>query len=35
VRARQILPELSGDEPVSSHDASTNGLINWYKAHRK
>nr|ABH11436.1 cytosolic glucose-6-phosphate isomerase [Diacronema lutheri] len=32
--AKAILPELGGDAPVSSHDASTNGLINWYKAHR-
>jgi glucose-6-phosphate isomerase len=33
--AKKILPELSGDAPVASHDGSTNGLINWYKAHRK
>lgn len=32
--AQAILPELEGDEPVTSHDASTNGLINYYKAHR-
>src|SRR5205807_4347455 len=32
--AKAILPELKGPEPVSSHDASTNGLINYYKAHR-
>lgn len=30
--AKKILPELSGDEPVSSHDASTNGLINTLKS---
>ncbi|MDW7695194.1 glucose-6-phosphate isomerase [Flammeovirgaceae bacterium SG7u.111] len=30
--AKQILPELSGEEQVSSHDSSTNGLINAYKA---
>jgi glucose-6-phosphate isomerase len=29
--ARAILPELDGDEPVTGHDASTNGLINYYK----
>jgi glucose-6-phosphate isomerase len=29
--AGKILPELSADAPVSSHDASTNGLINAYK----
>ena len=33
--AKKILPELSGDEKVSSHDSSTNGLINQYKAFRK
>jgi glucose-6-phosphate isomerase len=32
--AKAILPELSGDEPVASHDSSTNGLINAYKAMR-
>lgn len=32
--AKKILPELDGDEKVSSHDASTNGLINAYKAMR-
>ena len=29
--AKRILPELDGAEPVTSHDASTNGLINHYK----
>lgn len=32
--AKRILPELKGDEPVASHDASTNGLINHFKTHR-
>lgn len=32
--AKKILPELGGDDVVTSHDASTNGLINWYKKHR-
>ena len=32
--AKAILPELEGNAPVSSHDASTNGLINAYKAMR-
>lgn len=32
--ANQILPELAGDEKVASHDSSTNGLINQYKAWR-
>ena len=32
--AKQILPELAGSEPVTDHDASTNGLINAYKAMR-
>jgi len=29
--ANKILPELTGQEPVTSHDSSTNGLINTYK----
>jgi glucose-6-phosphate isomerase len=32
--AKSILPELKGEEQISSHDASTNGLINQYKAWR-
>ena len=32
--ANAILPELKGDEAISSHDASTNGLINTYKKWR-
>ncbi|MFC6378824.1 glucose-6-phosphate isomerase [Tatumella terrea] len=32
--ANRILPELSGNEDVSSHDSSTNGLINRYKNWR-
>lgn len=32
--AKKILPELSGSETVSSHDSSTNGLINAYKEMR-
>ena len=32
--ASKILPELDGDAKVGSHDASTNGLINLYKARR-
>jgi glucose-6-phosphate isomerase len=32
--AKSILPELDGEEEVSSHDGSTNGLINQYKAWR-
>ena len=30
--AKVILPELDGDEVVTGHDASTNGLINAYKS---
>jgi len=30
--AKSILPELKDDQPVNSHDASTNGLINQYKS---
>jgi glucose-6-phosphate isomerase len=33
--ASNILPELDGDAPVASHDSSTNGLINYYKARRR
>lgn len=33
--ANVILPELANDEPVKSHDSSTNGLINAYKYWRK
>jgi glucose-6-phosphate isomerase len=33
--AKAILPELTGDGPVSGHDASTNGLIAAYKAMRE
>ena len=33
--ARTILPELDGEDPVHSHDASTNGLINAYKEIRR
>ncbi|MCW5700017.1 MAG: glucose-6-phosphate isomerase, partial [Rhodospirillales bacterium] len=32
--AKAILPELTSDETIASHDASTNGLINAYKAMR-
>lgn len=34
VLAKKILPELTSPEPVSSHDASTNGLINYFKRLR-
>ena len=33
--AKAIEPEMAGDSPVASHDASTNGLINHIKAQRK
>ena len=33
--AKAILPELAAPGPVTSHDASTNALINDYKARRK
>ncbi|EJE7190649.1 glucose-6-phosphate isomerase [Escherichia coli] len=32
--ANRILPELKDDNEISSHDSSTNGLINRYKAWR-
>ncbi|HAA21959.1 MAG TPA: glucose-6-phosphate isomerase [Cytophagales bacterium] len=34
VLAKKILPELDGADAVNTHDASTNGLINAYKAMR-
>ena len=33
--AKAILPELSAPGEVTSHDSSTNGLINHFKANRK
>lgn len=33
--ANKILPELTGTDQVSSHDSSTNGLINAFKAMRQ
>ena len=32
--ANKILPELEGDAPVTTHDASTNALLNLYKRRR-
>ncbi|MDO4627110.1 MAG: glucose-6-phosphate isomerase [Pasteurellaceae bacterium] len=32
--ANRILPELVGNEKIASHDSSTNGLINQFKAWR-
>lgn len=34
VLAKKILPELENEVEISSHDASTNGLINAYKTMR-
>lgn len=31
VLAKKILPELNSSAPISSHDSSTNGLINYFK----
>jgi glucose-6-phosphate isomerase len=33
--AQKILPELGDDSPVTSHDSSTNGLMNAYKEMRQ
>src|SRR5207249_6731383 len=33
--AKAILPELQGDGEVTTHDSSTNGLINYYKTTRQ
>jgi glucose-6-phosphate isomerase len=32
--AKKILPELEGSQDVTTHDSSTNGLINYYKKHK-
>ncbi|MFO7929140.1 MAG: glucose-6-phosphate isomerase [Candidatus Humimicrobiaceae bacterium] len=32
--AKNILPELEGEGEISSHDSSTNGLINYFKNNR-
>ena len=32
--AGKILPEMEDDKPVTTHDASTNGLINAFKEMR-
>lgn len=34
VLAKTIEPELKGDAPVTSHDSSTNGLLNYFKRQR-
>jgi glucose-6-phosphate isomerase len=31
--AQKILPQLDDGTPITEHDASTNGLINYYKKH--
>jgi len=33
--ANVILPELQSDKEISSHDTSTNGLINYFKQNKK
>ena len=33
--ANKILPELLSDENITTHDVSTNGLINAFKEMRK
>ena len=32
--AKKVLPELDGDDRISTHDGSTNGLINTFKSWR-
>jgi glucose-6-phosphate isomerase len=34
VLAKKVLSELTTDAPVTSHDSSTNGLINYFKRLR-
>ena len=31
--AQKILPQLTDNQPISEHDSSTNGLINYFKKH--
>jgi glucose-6-phosphate isomerase len=31
VLAKKILPELSSNDNIQTHDSSTNGLINYFK----
>jgi glucose-6-phosphate isomerase len=33
--ANRILPEITDEKPVNSHDSSTNGLIHAFKEMRK
>ncbi|RKO96171.1 glucose-6-phosphate isomerase [Caulochytrium protostelioides] len=33
--AKAILPELGSDAPITTHDSSTRGLINFYKQQRR
>jgi glucose-6-phosphate isomerase len=33
--ANRIIPELKGEKEITTHDPSTNGLINYYKKMRK
>jgi glucose-6-phosphate isomerase len=32
--ANKILPELESVDPITSHDSSTNGLVNAFKEMR-
>lgn len=32
--AKTIQGELKGNDPITAHDSSTNGLLNYYKARR-
>ncbi len=34
VLAGKILPELTDNEKINSHDSSTNGLINYFKENK-
>ena len=31
--AARLLPDLENGDPMAAYDASTNGLVNFYKAH--
>ena len=34
ILAGKILPELENNDEISSHDSSTNGLINYFKENK-
>ena len=35
VLAKKIIPELTQNEPVNTHDSSTNAIVNYVREKRK